>query len=214
MTSRKLRARLREYGATVSRDGRSLKLAANPAGTGGPAVEYRVALDGTISRRTPPDGRWELVAVDEMERGVLAIWLTEPISLRASGRWDVIDGTPVPYSMTVRARGKADKEQAEERVRLILREKGMREVRREGKYVFYEPINLGAQQGGARLSPICLGDLREGKEPRPQCPGCPDREECERKLYPQTKAALGPGCKGKRINGRQKHSLSPQSWRR
>ena len=82
MTSRKLRARLAEYGATISRDGRSLRLAANPGNTGGPAVQYRVAIDGTISRRTLPDGDWYLTTLDEQEHGVLAMWLTEPISLK------------------------------------------------------------------------------------------------------------------------------------
>ena len=83
MTSRKLRAKLAQYGATISRDGRSLLLVANPGNTGGPAVEYRVALDGVISRRTSQDGNWHLVTLDEMEHGVLAIWLSEPIPMGA-----------------------------------------------------------------------------------------------------------------------------------
>ena len=81
MVSKELRTKLREYGATVSRDGRTLRLAANVGNTGGPAVEYRVALDGTVSRRTPPEEVWYLVAPDEMVRGVLSIWLSEPIPL-------------------------------------------------------------------------------------------------------------------------------------
>lgn len=85
MTSKKLRETLRGYGATVSRDGRTLRLAANPANTGGPAVEYRVAIDGTISRRTLPDGEWALTTLYEQEHGVLAMWLTEPIALSGSG---------------------------------------------------------------------------------------------------------------------------------
>jgi hypothetical protein len=82
MVSKALRTKLREYGATVSRDGRTLRLAANVGNTGGPAVEYRVALDGTVSRRAPPEEVWYLVAPDEMVRGVLSIWLSEPIPLK------------------------------------------------------------------------------------------------------------------------------------
>ena len=83
MTSQKLREKLKEYGATISRDGRTLRLAANVGNTGSPAVEYRVALDGTISRRTLPGGQWYLVTQDEQEHGVLSMWLTEPIPLGA-----------------------------------------------------------------------------------------------------------------------------------
>lgn len=78
MTSRAaLRARLRAYGATVSRDGSVLRLA--PI-NGSPQVEYRVAPDGTISRRTA-GGEWGLIDLWEQEHGVVAIWLTEPIRL-------------------------------------------------------------------------------------------------------------------------------------
>jgi hypothetical protein len=39
MTSRKLKEKLRGYGATISDDGRTLRLAADIGGTGGPAVD-------------------------------------------------------------------------------------------------------------------------------------------------------------------------------
>jgi len=80
MTSRKLKEKLRGYGATISDDGRTLRLAADIGGTGGPAVRYRVALDGSIDRRTQ-GGEWQQTTMDEQAHGVLAMWLSEPIPM-------------------------------------------------------------------------------------------------------------------------------------
>ena len=83
MTSKNLRSKLKEYGATIGKDGRTLKLASI---NGGPEVEYKIALDGTISRRSRVGhaaawSNWYLNTPDEMSRGVLAMWLSEPISM-------------------------------------------------------------------------------------------------------------------------------------
>jgi hypothetical protein len=47
---------------------------------GGPVVYYRINLDGTLDRRNE-GGDWHQVLMDEMGRGVLEIWLSEPIPM-------------------------------------------------------------------------------------------------------------------------------------